>query len=398
MALPRVKIDFTNGALGQVSMSDDGVYAILTTGVVVAGKFALNTTYVIKSMNQVTNDLGITLVNNPGIFKLMTEFYAEAGDGTEVWLKAFADTVTLTQMINLATAQGVQDLLTLAKGRIRGIFVHRTPAGGYTPTITTGLDGDVTTAIAQAQTTAIYTVDTLKAPVFVIIAGLYYSGLATDLTALNTGSNNRVGVLIGDSVSGNGCAIGLLAGRLARIPVQRNIGRVKDGSILTLTAAYLKTTQVEIADAGSVHDKGYITLRTHIGRSGYFFTDDPLAAIVSDDYHKLTARRTVDKGYRIAYDTLVSELLDEVPVTDAGYVSAAYAKSIEAKVENAIVNSMDGELGKDPDNAKDKGVICFVSPTQNIVSTGLLQVSLKLKPFGYTNYINVLLGFKALTA
>lgn len=398
MSLPRVKIDFTNGALGQVSMSDDGVYAILTTGAAVVGKFALNTAYVIKSLSQVTGGLGITQANNPGIFKLMTEFYAEASDGTEVWLKAFADTVTMTQMINPATAQGVQDLLTLAKGRIRAIFVHRTPAAGYTPTVTTGLDGDVTTAIAQAQTTALYAVDTLKAPVFIIIAGLYYSGVVADLATINTGTNNRVGVMIGDSVSGNGCAIGLLAGRLARIPVQRNVGRVKDGAILSLVAAYLKTTQVELADPGSIHDKGYITLRTHVGRSGYFFTDDPLAAVVTDDYHKITARRTVDKGYRIAYDTLVNELLDEVPVTDAGYVSAAYAKGIESKVENAIINSMDGELGRDPDNAKDNGVSCYINPKQNIVSTGLLLVAIKLKPFGYTNYINVQLGFKTLSA
>jgi hypothetical protein len=305
----------------------------------------------------------------------------------------------MTDMIALATANGVQDMLNLAKGRIRAIIVHRTPAVGYTPVTTSGIDADVNTAITNAQVTALYTVDTLKAPAFVLIAGLYYQGTPASLTAINLATMNRVGVLIGDTVSGNGCAIGLLAGRLARVPVQRNVGRVKDGAILGVTTAYLKDKLVEIADPATVHDKGYITLRTHVGRSGYFFSDDPLAAIVADDYHKITARRTVDKAYRVAYDTLLNELNDEVPVTDAGKVSPVYAKSIETKVENAIINTMTnaGELGRDPGNTNDNGVVCFVNTDQNIVSTGVLKITVKVKPYGYAQYITVELGFKTLT-
>ena len=42
----------------------------------------------------------------------------------------------------------------------------------------------------------------------------------------------RVGVLIGDTISqSKGAAIGILAGKLASIPVQRHIGRVKDGAL-----------------------------------------------------------------------------------------------------------------------------------------------------------------------
>ncbi|MFZ4545926.1 MAG: DUF2586 family protein [Bacteroidales bacterium] len=398
MSLPYVKIDFSNGALGQVALGADGVFVILATGAVVADKFALNTAYTIKSFKTVTTDLGITSVNNPGLYKLLNEFYAEAGDGTEVWLKAFADTVTMTEMITLATANGVQDLLTLANGRMRGVIVHRTPASGYTPTITAGLDADVTTAIAAAQVTGLFATNTLKAPVFVLVAGLCYSGVPADLVALNTGSSNRVGVFIGDSVTGNGCGIGLLAGRVARVPVQRNVGRVKDGAILGLTTAYLKDKKVEVADPESIHDKGYMTIRTHVGRSGYFFSDNPLATVISDDYNQLTARRTVDKAYRVAYDTLLNELSDEVPVTDAGKISPTYAKSIETKVENAIINTMtiNGNLGRDPGNPKDNGVTCFVNTDQNIVATGVLKITVRVKPYGYAKYIEVELGFKTL--
>ena len=398
--LPRVHIQFSNGALGQVSASADGVIGVLATGVTVGSTFLLNHSYMVTSFDDLKNVLGIDSDNNPGIVKLFTELYNQAPAGTEVWLKAFADTVTMTTMLTLATTAGVQELLQTSKGRIRTLVVHRTPASGYTATITSGLDADVSTAIVQAQITANWAEATLKAPLFVVVSGLYYSGTASALTDLTTATNNRVSVMIGDSVSGNGCAIGTLAGRIAAMPVHRNIGRVKDGAVAGLVSAYLNTVLVESLDVSALNDKGYITFRTHVGRSGYFFTDDPLAAPVTDDYNHITARRTVDKAYRIAYDTLLNELLDEVPVTDAGMISAAYAKSIETKVENAIIVSMtaNGELGNDPANQNDTGVSCWIDTLQNIVATGVVNVTLKVKPFGYARYIEVKLGFKTLTA
>jgi hypothetical protein len=398
--LPRVKIDFSNGNLGQVSASADGVIGILATGVTVAGKFVLNTPYKITQASDITGVLGLTLVNNPGLFKLLTELFNQSGDGVEVWVTGFADTVTMTTMATLGTVTGVKEMLLAANGKIRTIIVHRTPASGYVPVTTTGIDSDVAAAMAQAQITALWTADTLKAPVFFLIAGLYYQGTPDTLTDLTAATNNRVGIMIGDTVSGNGCAIGLLAGKLARIPVQRNIGRVKDGAILGVVNAYLGTVLVQSADVASVNDKGYITLRTHTSRSGYYFNDDPLAAPITDDYNHITARRTVDKAYRIAYDTLINELLDEVPVTDQGKISVAYAKSLENKVESAIINSMTaaGELGNDPANQNDKGVTFYVNPDQNIIATGQVNATLKVKPFGYARYITVQLGFKTLTS
>ena len=398
--LPRVKIDFSNGNLGQVSASADGVIGILATGVTVAGKFVLNTPYKITQASDITGTLGLTLVNNPGLFKLLTELFNQSGDGVEIWVTGFADTVTMTTMATLATVGGLQAMLLAANGKIRTVIVHRTPAVGFVTTPTAGLDADVATAMVQAQITATWSADTLKAPVFFLISGIYFTGVPAALTDLTAATNNRVGIIIGDTVSGSGCAIGVLAGKLARIPVQRNIGRVKDGAVLGVTSTYLATVLAQSADIASVHDKGYITFRTHTGRSGYYFNDDPLAAPVTDDYNHITARRTVDKAYRIAYDTLINELLDEVPVTDQGKISVAYAKSLENKVESAIINSMTaaGELGNDPADQSDTGVAMYVNYDQNIIATGQVNATLKVKPFGYARYITVQLGFKTLTS
>ena len=397
--LPRVKIVFTNGALGLVTTSADGVLGVLCTGVVVAGKFALGIAYIIKAFEDLETNLGITVANNPAIVKFFSDFYAMAPTGTEVWLMAFADTVTLTNMVDKDTTNG-KNLLLAANGRLRGLIVVRTPATGYTPTVTAGLDGDVATAVVKAQALAQYSADTLMAPIFIMIEGRSYSGVPTALTDMTLSSYDRVGIFIGDTVaSSDDACMGLLAGRIAGIPVQRNIGRVKDGPISSLTA-YLYDKKVEQGDPGSVNDKGYITLRTFVGRNGYFFSDDVLCALPTSDYHNLTARRTIDKAFRIAYDTLLNELNDEIPVNADGTIAVTKAKGIETKVENAIINSMtnNGELGNDPGNQNDTGVICFIDHTQNIVATSQLNVTLQVKPYGYDRYINVNLGFQAVSA
>lgn len=303
----------------------------------------------------------------------------------------------MTDMLDLTESENVKALLNDANGRLRGIFVHRTPPESYTPTTTGGLDADVFTALSNATLVSNYCANTLKAPVFVVVSGLYYTG--TDLTDLTERTDNTAAVLVGDTISGDGCAIGLLAGRLAAMPVQRNVGRVKDGSIYSAGYAYIGDKKVENTDVESIHDKGYITLRQHVGRAGYFFTDDPLATLPTDDYNGIAVRRVIDKAYRLAYNAMSEELLNEVSVNDQGQVSVSYAKSIENMIENAIINSMtvNGELVNDPADQNDTGVECLVDPTLNVLATGKIVVSLRIKLFGYAKFIEVNLGFKIIT-
>ena len=52
--LPRVKIDFANGALGAVSPSPDGVLGLVCTAVAVAATFLLLTPYKLTSIEDMT--------------------------------------------------------------------------------------------------------------------------------------------------------------------------------------------------------------------------------------------------------------------------------------------------------------------------------------------------------
>ncbi|ASZ14873.1 hypothetical protein KTO58_19765 [Chitinophaga pendula] len=391
--LPRIKIIYENGAIGAAVPSPDGLLGIVCTAVAVPDKFSLVTPYLLRSFDGLSL-LGITVANNPALHKLLREFYAEAGDGTEVWIYGVPNTVNMTDMLDVTKANA-RALMEAARGNLRGLIVSYLPAEGYTPVIVDGLDGDVYTAMAKGQELAKWSAETKYAPVFVIIEGRGYSGSVIALKDLSTAANNSVGILIGDTVKNSGgAAMGLLAGRIAKVPVHRNIGRVRDGAIAT-TTAFIKDTIVELADIESIHNKGYITLRSYAGRSGYFFTDDPLATGPTDDYKYLARRRTIDKAYRIAYDTLLEELLSEIPVTDSGQLQPIIVKTWQGRVERAIATAMtaNGELSADVTDPNDRGVICVIDEQQNVVSTSRIVVQLRVRPFGYARYVDVLLGF-----
>ncbi len=395
--LPRVKIYYENGSIGAATPMEDGVCGLVASGVAVSGTFALETAYLLTTLDDLTA-LGITSDSsdaNANIFKAVKEFYDEAPVGTKLWLMAYDKTVTYGALFD-KTNNYAKKLIVAANGAINFIFTAIADPTGYTPTIVNGLDSQVATAMLKAHELANWATDTLYAPLFVLLEGRHYNGNAGNLANLAENEYNRVGVVIGDTVSGStGACSGLVAGRLAAIPVQRSLMRVKTGTIKA-EKLYIGTQAAENGQPDVVNDAGYICPRTFVGKAGYYWCNDHLATADSDDYKLIQRRRVIDKAYRIAYKTLVEELGDEIPVTDDGYIPAPVCKHIQNKVETAIENQMTayGNLGADPSNPKDTGVTCYIDYKQNVVATSLLKIQLRVKPFGYPKYIDVYLGFK----
>lgn len=394
--LPRVKIQYLNGQIGAYSASDDGTVGLMTTGVAVSGKFALGTAYLITKLSDLAA-LGITSEANDAnanIYKFCYEFYSEAPEGSRLWIQAAADTVTMTTMAD-KTSTHAKNLIESAGGTINLLVVMRKPPVGYTPTVT-GVDTDVLTAMVKANELGVWAADTKFAPIFTILEGRAYGGTASGLTDISQNTYNRVGIMIGDTVTGSSnAACGLLAGRIAAIPVQRSIARVRSGAI-SATAFYIGAKVPENADPDIISDKGYITFRNFVGKSGYFFTDDKLATAATDDYALIPRRRVIDKAYRIAYQTLIEELGEEIPINNDGTIPAAIAKSWQNAVEVAIQNQMTtpGNLGVDPADANDTGVTCYIDTNQNVAASNTIEVTVQVKPYGYAKYINVSLGFQ----
>ena len=393
--LPKVKITFENGTLGGVSPSEDGVVGLVAHAAAVGTTFVLGTPYLITKLDGLTA-LGITSEStgvNAGVYKTVKEFYAEAPEGTKLWLMGVAASTTVPNLTD-KTNNHIKPLLEAARGAINILMVKVSPGG--TPTMQGSIDGDTLTAVANLQALADDWTETHYAPFLSVVEAMSYNGVASGLPDLGERSDNRVAVVLGDTVSGSaGAAVGLVAGRLAANPVQRSLARVRSGAIAS-QEMYIGTVAAELGDPEVAHDLGYIVPRTFVGKSGYYWSDDKLATTASDDYATIARRRTIDKAYRIAYKTLVDEIADEVPVDAEGKLAAYHCKGVETAVESAIVNQMtsEGNLGNDPDDASDLGVQCYIDPEQNILATSRLEVSLGVKPYGYSKYINVKLGFK----
>lgn len=395
MALPRVKITFENGALGGVAPSEDGVCGLVAYATAVSTTFALNTPYLITKLDGLVA-LGITSEAtgaNAALYKTVKEFYSEAPDGTKLWVMGVAASTTIANLTDKAN-NIISPLLMAARGSINILMLK--VASAAEPTMSGSIDGAVLTAVTNLQALAEDWTVNKYAPFMCLVEALSYNGVAASLPDLTARSDNRVGVVLGDSVTGSaGAAVGLVAGRLAAEPVQRSLARVRSGAIKAETM-YIGANQAELGDPDVANDLGYIVPRTFVGKSGYYWSDDHLATSASDDYCAIPRRRVIDKAYRIAYKTLVDEIAENVPVNTEGKLAAFHCKGVETSVESAIVNSMtsEGNLGNDPDNASDLGVQCYIDPDQNILATSRLEINLKVKPHGYSKYIDVKLGFK----
>jgi len=390
--LPYVKIEYGNGALGQAIASADGLLCLVVVGAgAVASSFDLAKHYALRKYGDLEN-LGVTAENNPEIEKLVKDFYTEAQEGTKVYLIGYPDTLTMSAILDKNNPYA-RNVIESTNGEIRGLII--TGKAKANPTITAGLDSDLESAKLNAQALGDWAAEVRFAPIFTLIDGLSFSGDPEALTDMTKQAYNRVGVVIGDNSQGSANqALGLIAGRIAASPVQRNVGRVQDGALNVLTMC-AGDKIVELADVETIVGKGYITFRTFTGMSGYYIADDPLATKLTDDYNQITRRRVIDKAYRIAYAVLIEKLLDEIPVNNDGTMIETYARVFELAVENAIVTNMtaNGELSTDPADTTDRGVTCRVSRSTNVLATNRVEAELRVRPHGYGKYISVLLGF-----
>jgi hypothetical protein len=388
-----VNITLENGQLGGTLQTNDGIAGLVLTGASESGGYTAGTPILVTSMTDVAN-AGITETHNPFAIKQLQEFYNQAGSGAQLYLMLVTTATTIAEMADNTNANGAAKLLNFAAGNIKVLGLLSNDAaittGGGTIVVTDGLNADVYTAAANmvVMAQAYFEAET---PFRAIIGGTSYTGVAANLTDEATGTtNNRTAILIGDTVSGSSACVGLLLGVVSAIPVQRKISRVRSGA-LTNTAAYAGTATVETTGAGTlavIAGKGFITFITYPNVSGYFFSGDPMLTATTDDYCMLARGRVIDKAHILAYATFVQEVDDEVPVNADGTLDSGFCKWLSQQIVNQINNTMTA-------NKEISSAACYIDPSQNILSTNQLNVSLTITPVGYATDIEISLGFSA---
>lgn len=387
MALPNVKIELGNGALGSIGDTGDGIAGLIMTGNGTVG-IPLATPKVIYSLSEAIA-LGITEAAEPAAYRHIKEFYdghvyATGSDTAELYIMLLSKSVTMTQAADKTTVSGAKALLDYAQGRIKMLGITRNPDAEYEPDLENGIDADSLTAMPKAHELASLMAEDQK-PIRVLIEGREFDydniGDLEDLTAY---TYNRVAMVLWSTKADGSASVGYTLGVKAGLPVQRKLSRVANGQ-LPISEAYIGVDKAEgIPGISTIHDKGYITLRTYPTRAGYYFTGEPVACLPSDDYAILSRGLVIDKAQRIAYNTFLDELEEDVEVDGAGQLLPGYKAYLEKRITNAITLSMTGQIS---------GVRFSIPDGQNILSDNKTRAILAIIPKGYQTYIEVLLGF-----
>ena len=392
MALPNVSITIEGGGLGRVPSLSDGEAGLLITGKLPTAPAAfdmdkpLENTYLRPVQIGSPKDLDALSIDSTGahvaIRKQVNDFYKEAGEGAPLWLMLLPTGATST-FAKVFEVGGAADKITnTSGGRVRLLGVaHR---NSDKTTATDGLKYGLHEAVTQGQAFALLQQKAAR-PLSILIGG-DEAALAT-LKDYAGGSNNRVSLLISSDKPDKRAAVGLVLGRLAKLPVQRSLARVKTGA-LPVTQGYFtdgNTTESKAGSWAALHDKRYIFFRNYTGLSGYYVNDGLALTSATDDTATISLGRTIDKAVRLAYTTYIEEVAEEVILED-GKLAAAHVKYLESKIENVINETMTnaGEISS---------VEAAIDTEQNILSTDKLEVVLSLVPVGYTKNIEVKIGF-----
>lgn len=398
MPLPRVNISFTDGALGIPPDNTDGLIIAVFEKAVTSppvlsngfsnplGEYGLmsdNVAYKITSSNQ----FDTLQVSNGAMNIFVQDFYAEADNGTPVWIMVMSG----------AAGQWF--------GNQEDVFVKALRDTGNTATAIFFMPSTIAGAVAYK--TFVSDTDTFFSmylesdnnPCFGVVDFQAYSlaSIPDDITE----GVLRVAGYVGKNSTGSS-NIGAFAGRYASTPVYRNAGYVGDGAVnLKSGTPYHGSVLVSaMTDTSAINDARFNTLRTHNGKSGYYFVDGLMFGSPTSDFSTITARRTIDKAYRIAFDTMTNYLLAEIPTTASGAITAQKAKAIESDLRAVFKRLMTdkGELSIDTAVDGDIGVKVQVDTAYNVLSNSRLKLtSLQVKPFGYARFIDVPLGFIPLT-
>jgi hypothetical protein len=288
-----------------------------------------------------------------------------------------------------ATFQEVRLIQSFAGGKLRQVAVYNTAnlvAGAVTALQT------IAEALAQEHT-----------PLVVLYGANIPTGTINTLIDLRALTAPRVAVIIGQDGNAKGKALfvstgksitclGTALGVLSLAQVSDNIGWVgkfnllKDDELDVASFAEgslfrnLSQAQLNVLD-----DKGYISLKKHVGLAGTYFNDTPTAIAKTNDFAYLENQRAMDKARRGIRQFVLPFLNSPLSVNSNGNIKATTVKTIE----NEAKKPLEAMLGAN--EISDYSV--SINPKQNVLTTSKLVIDIKIVPVGTSRNINVNLGF-----
>lgn len=129
----------------------------------------------------------------------------------------------------------------------------------------------------------------------------------------------------------------------------------------------------------------YIFLIKKVGYDGSFFNDSHTAVIQTSDYAFIENNRVIDKAVRLLYSNYLPDLNSPLTVNADGTLKDTTVAYFQTSGQGAMDQmERDGEISASK---------VTVDPTQNVLSTSQLIVTVKIVPVGVARNIVVKIGY-----
>lgn len=171
------------------------------------------------------------------------------------------------------------------------------------------------------------------------------------------------------------------AARIAKAPISEDLGRVASGAVPGVSDLWHDEQSKPGLDA-----QRFTTLRTIIGRQGFYLTSGRMMAPSGSDFGLVQRRRIMDRACQVARQGLLTFLNEKILVDDAGKIQETTARAIERYVSSQLEGALVSE-----DHASAASV--KIDRNNNILSTETLKAKVTVTPPGYARQIEVEIGF-----
>lgn len=387
---PELNISIANGRLGRITPSADGVAGLVVTGVSTLA-LPLNVPKQIFSLKE-AETLGITATydsaNGVSTHQQIKEFYSYAGEGAELNFMLVAESVKMAEILDKTVLQeSAQELLEFANGRIRLLGVSVSRQLGYTPELEGGMDEDVLLALAKGHALASEWLAKF-APFHCFVDVVKPATNLATLSDLTNFTYSHCSAVIA-SLNGKNACIGALLGWASAIKTVEKVSKRRLGAFSV--NAYLTNgvdcSTMSLAQLKSLASKGYLVLtKQQNQKGGFYWGGDSSATAVSDDFSSIARNRVINKAVEIAFSTYAIELDNDVEILSDGKIDPVIVNYLQNKITRALNLQL-------VDTEEASFVDAYIDPSQNILSTDELAISLMVTPRGYTSVINITLGY-----
>lgn len=388
--LSGITVNVGTGGLGRRAINNDGISGLILYNDTPPTGFATDNIIKVFSLEE-AEGLGII---EGGTFAAdwyhISEFFRANQNGT-LWIGYFAEPVGAYDFLEIATMQNFVG----GEVRLYGIYA---PLETYASTQVTAVQAAIDT-IPSTQPVSAFLASDMSGIVSITgwgsIADLR-TDTARDVTAVTGQDGNAAGKALFDAGGVSITVLGRILGDHSFAAVNQSVGEVGEFNIsngIELETPAMANgdlvADLSLTALGSVKDKGYAVIRKRLPDvAGTYHERTPTAVAFTSDFAFIENVRVVDKATRLLNAAYIPYLNTRLLVNSDGTLT----DDVVGFFQDLGQSTLDGDMeagGEISDSSVE------IDPTQDVLATSTLVVTVKILPTGIAEFITFNIGLVA---